>query len=720
MVVKHHTREAGDRRPWAPLLVLILALLVSAAVTFVVARMSARQERQQFAERVGSISRAIDQQLHAYLDILRGTAGMLAATEAEISRERFRAYTEHVGLDRFYPRVRGIGWIPRVPAEGREAFVRAVEAMDLPWFEIWPETGPADSFPLLYLEPQDWQNLAAIGLDMRSERRRRAALERAWETGLPAVSSSVVLKADSPADAQPSFLVFVPVFGGATAAGPESLRGFAYGAFRAGDLLRGVLRGEPLADLDLAVYDGPKVQPERLLYRSAPSTDLRARQETIESIELAGQTWTLRFTSRSTFAAGGAVPFTALAGLLISSLLAAVTWSETRSRHISERAAAELRASRAAVERASRAKDDFTAMLGHELRNPLGAMSSALRLIRLRGGDDPPVERALAVLERQVRHQTRLVEDLLDVSRITTGRIRLNPRIIELNQLARDFLAGAVPPEGPRLVFVPSPEPARIEGDPLRLEQILANLVGNALEYTPREARVTVEVAAEGPEVRLTVSDEGMGISPEALPSIFELFTQAHEARGRSKGGLGIGLALVKELVELHGGRVEAESGGPGEGATFTVHLPRAEAHGSAAEVAVDDDARVEAASEGGARVLVVEDNPDAREMLAELLGMMGHRVAAAEDGVAGLDLALRWRPELAIVDLGLPGISGYEVARRVKEETGDIYMVALTGYGQAEDRDRALAAGFDEHMVKPLEIEELQRVLDHARRAPS
>ena len=370
-------------------------------------------------------------------------------------------------------------------------------------------------------------------------------------------------------------------------------------------------------------------------------------------------------------------------------------------------------AARAEAEAANRAKDEFLAMLGHELRNPLGAISNATHLLVMtesRGGD---TTRARDIIARQVQHLTRLVDDLLDVSRVVAGKVVLRLQPVELAETARRIAALH---GGGRHVIAVDATPVWASADPTRLEQILTNLMANAVKYTQPGGEIAVTVGREREGAVVRVRDSGAGIRPELLPRVFDLFVQGDRSLERSGGGLGIGLTLVRHLVQLHGGTVEAGSEGPGRGSTFTVRLPVlavAPTPADAASAPIAGPAR---------RVLVVEDNDDARETLRNLLHLFGHEVHEARDGDTGVEEARRLAPDVALIDIGLPGIDGYEVARRIRADVPRARLVAVTGYGQPDDLERARAAGFDAHLVKPLDPRQLQEVLaaDPGRSRPS
>lgn len=362
---------------------------------------------------------------------------------------------------------------------------------------------------------------------------------------------------------------------------------------------------------------------------------------------------------------------------------------------------------RRAAERQSHAKDEFLAMLGHELRNPLSAISSATSLIGLAGAGPETVGRAKAIIQRQSQHLSRIVDDLLDLSRAMSGKILLSRQPVEVSTLVNSCLDTfkATGRTGNYQLNV-NLAPGWVDGDPTRIEQIATNLIDNALKYTPSGGAIDIAVANDDDhgQVLLTVRDSGVGIAPDLLPHVFDVFVQGSITIDRSQGGLGIGLALVRRLVELHGGSVDAHSDGASLGSTFTIRLPRAQpAAAPAPQMASGTDS-------GKATVLLIEDNEDGREMMATMLDAFGYSVQQAADGVQGVQMAHIATPDVALVDIGLPGIDGYEVARRLRQsaETCNIKLIALTGYGLAEDQRRVMEAGFDMHLVKPVDIDHL------------
>jgi signal transduction histidine kinase/ActR/RegA family two-component response regulator len=367
-----------------------------------------------------------------------------------------------------------------------------------------------------------------------------------------------------------------------------------------------------------------------------------------------------------------------------------------------------------ALQEADRRKDQFLAVLAHELRNPLAPLRNAVEVMRLRDVDDPGLRSARAIIDRQVQQMTRLVDDLLDVSRITRGKVKLHKEPVDLAVVVARAVEISRPLIDARrhdLTITLPPDPVRLDADAIRLAQVVANLLNNAAKYSMEGGHIFLTVERDRGEAVVRVRDTGVGIPAEMLQQVFDLFTQVDRSEDRSQGGLGIGLTLVKSLVEMHGGSVTAHSDGPGRGSEFTVRLPVLIEVGSADSGLGMNRRRAESSAR---RILVVDDNGDAAESLAMLLRMMGNEVRTTHDGPAALEAARAYRPDVVLLDLGLPRMSGYEVCRRLREEqfANGPLIVALTGYGQDEDRRRTNEAGFDHHLVKPVDPDELREVL--------
>ncbi len=367
-----------------------------------------------------------------------------------------------------------------------------------------------------------------------------------------------------------------------------------------------------------------------------------------------------------------------------------------------------------ALKEGDRRKDEFLAMLAHELRNPLAPICSGLEILKLTENDSDTAENVRSMMERALNQLVRLVDDLLDASRITTGKLQLRKERVELAGVIQnvvDTSRSVIDEHGHKLTIGLPSAPILLDADPTRLAQVFSNLLNNAAKYSEAGGHIALSAELERNQVAVRVTDTGIGIPADHLPGIFEIFAQVDTALDRSQGGLGIGLSLAKGLVEMHGGTIEAHSNGPDSGSEFIVRLPTVVAE-PLPESASNDDAK--ASPTANYRILIVDDNLLASKTTAMVLQAMGHEVSAAHDGIEGMEHAQRFRPDVILLDIGLPRLNGLETARLIREQPWgkSIFLVAVTGYGQEEDRRRSLAAGFDYHMVKPIDFAELRKKL--------
>jgi signal transduction histidine kinase/CheY-like chemotaxis protein len=354
-------------------------------------------------------------------------------------------------------------------------------------------------------------------------------------------------------------------------------------------------------------------------------------------------------------------------------------------------------------------RDRFLAILGHELRNPLGAILLAAQMTDPDGRLESDHAR---LIERQSRHLTRIVNDLLDLSRVVSGKIVIKPQLIDLRRIAQQALQTLEESARVHEVTVElrlPPEPISVSADPVRADQIITNVLTNAIKYTPENGHVIVTLVRDDCHAKVVVEDDGVGIAPERIGTIFELFAQAENAIGRSQGGMGIGLALVRNLVELHGGSIEAASDGVGKGSCFTIRFPLA-----ITEYVAQEPAHAQMAeSMPPRRIVIVEDNTDVRELLRLKLRRLGHEVEAVADGVSGVAAIVGTRPHMALIDIGLPRLDGYQVATQVRAQLGgDVVLIAVSGFGQPEDKRKAAEAGFDDHLTKPADVHDIESLL--------
>jgi signal transduction histidine kinase/CheY-like chemotaxis protein len=375
-------------------------------------------------------------------------------------------------------------------------------------------------------------------------------------------------------------------------------------------------------------------------------------------------------------------------------------------RDVTERKQAEIKA-REAVRR----RDEFLAILSHELRNPLAAISNAVTVLGSGKLDGRMFEKARGVIERQCGQIARLLEDLLDVSRVARRKVELRKECLDLCTViaeAADAVRPQVDAARQTLVVKTAPSPIAVDGDPVRLQQILVNLLSNASKYSQADDKIELSADVDQNEAVISVRDHGIGLSPEMMEAVFEPFVQLQSSLDRAEGGLGLGLAIVDGLVRLHGGTVRAASGGKGKGSEFFVRLPLSKSEPKSRPT------RSMARTDGPLSILIIEDNADVRSMLKTLLEFAGHRVEIAGDGLKGVEMIQTEHPDVALVDIGLPGLNGYDLARTIRAENDcqDVFLVALTGYSQPSDRQRALSSGFDAHLAKPVDLEQLRQIL--------
>lgn len=392
-----------------------------------------------------------------------------------------------------------------------------------------------------------------------------------------------------------------------------------------------------------------------------------------------------------------------------------------------ERAASlEMQNLAAQLSEADRRKNEFLAILAHELRNPLAAIRSSVSVLQRTGNEAEPSGFALGAIERQMLHLVRLVEDLLDVARISRGKLALQRRRIDLREALEQAIEASRPlcEEADQALEIEIPDrPLFVEGDGVRISQAIANILSNACKFSPRGGSIRLSVGIENSHAIVSIRDTGIGIHSDHLPGIFDMFSQIDTGLERTQGGLGIGLNLVKQLVEMHGGRVEARSEGLGMGSEFVVHFPLTAAPDAELPAAAAATASgLQVAEPGALRILVVDDNADAAESLALLLRLEGHQTLVAYDGLEAVETALRELPDVVLLDIGLPRLNGYEAARQIRAGASQvrIRLVALTGWGQEDDRKRSRDSGFDHHLVKPVDAAELLALLESPQRGPS
>ncbi len=832
--------------------------MITLLATYYVRATIQAKDRLRFHNLVQTTSDSIQNRLETYIAMLRATSGLFAASGPDlVTREEFNAFIGGMELQPRYPGIQGVGFTIRVRPEDRAQLVAKMRAAGQPEFRIWPEQERAEYHSIIYLEPVDARNQAAIGFDMFTEPVRREAMERARDQAAPAASGKVRLVQEIDEKPQAGFLIYYPFYIGGEMPKSESERrdrlvGFVYSPFRADDLLAGIFGTESRPRVDFKVFDSADMNSEGLLHDSSLGrAEETPRFAQVVPVEVGGRTWSLAFTTRPEFelVSGSEMPlFILVGGLVISGVLFAVARSQAHARAVAEQAAETLRASEERFNRAfhaspvsmsitrladgkfinvndallatngysreefvgrtsielgvwaepgdrekvarmlsehgavrnietrfrmksgevrtfllsaerielegelcvlmastditerkqvevaraellvreqearreavaaNRMKDEFLATVSHELRTPLTSMLGWSKMLSQGRLDEPARMRAVESIERNARLQAQIIDDLLDVSRIITGNLKLNIQSTNLADVIEAAIDAIRPAADARRIVIEKEidaESSVATGDPNRLQQVIWNLLANAVKFTPPGGHLYVAVRRAGAVLEVEVTDSGQGIDKDFLPYVFDRFRQADSTISRKHGGLGLGLSIVRHIVELHGGTVRALSEGPGRGATFIVTLPAAERREESSELisraaeAYKTNSRILA----GLKVLVVEDEPDTREMIAMLLAQSGATVTTAPSARAALDSITSAKPDVLVSDIGMPDEDGHELIRKIRAmelPEARLPAIALTAYARDEDRRQALASGYHMHVAKPVDPQEL------------
>jgi signal transduction histidine kinase len=756
-------------------LALVVVLVLTALAWHGERANAAKEAQDAFDARATEIAFRIQQRMVAYEQVLRGASALFAASP-QLTRDQWRRYVAALGLERTFPGIQGVGYAVRVPPSEKDGHIRAARAQGFPGYRIRPEGEREEYGVILLLEPFTGENRQALGYDLLSHPASRAAMVQARDTGLAAITRRMSLIQGAAVAPQTGFLMVLPVYaGGASlrtvAERRAALVGWVYAPFRMEDLMRGIF-GEPAADLVMRLYDGGEPAEAALMLAQDTGTArvLPSRFERTTTFYVNDRPWTLYVASLPLFETRieSRRPLVVLlGGILTGGLVFGMLWAlaRTRDRAVSlaadmteanrrlsegivereraerERADALARERRAReeAEAASQAKDEFLAIVSHELRTPLNAIQGWVHILRQ---NEPvgreTVERATAVIQRNVEAQVKLVDDLLDTARIGSGKLKLDMRPVRLAEVIRAAVDGVRPAADAKQIDLRTrlaAAEAEVTGDAQRLQQIVWNLLTNAVKFTPKGGAIEVRLERADARARITVTDSGEGIAPDFLPFVFEPFRQADSSSRRRYGGLGLGLALVKHLAELHGGSVAAASRGMGAGAAFTFELPirpQRVAPASVPRTIGAERAATRGARLEGLRVLAIDDQADARELIAVILEREGarvHAVGSAAAATAYLGGAMSGsRPDVILCDIELPDEDGYAflaTLRRMEEARGvpreaRIPAIALTAYARAEDRERARVAGFAAHVAKPVDPDRLIALIaERARQSP-
>ena len=703
--------------------VFLYGMVITGVTVAVLALTASDRDYKDFTANAGNAEDLVFDRVETSIALLRGTAGLFSSHEDAVTVSSFRAYVQRLALHEQYPGILGIGFSRRVPPDQVAALEQEMRRQGQANFRIWPSEPRDELHGIIFLEPLGRRNRAAIGYDMYTQETRRTAMARARDTAKVAASGVVELVQEIDERKQPGFLIYLPVYEGGTI--PDTveerrnrLAGFAYAPIRAGDFFSSAFSHLEDPRIHVEVYHGRSLNAAGFLFAHGTPAAGPPRFTLTSTVDVGGEPWTLVFQSRTTLAGALIMPLlAALAGIALSLLLAVLVSRESRARAATERAFEHERTARAEAERANAMKDQFLATLSHELRTPINAIVGWAGLLKQMAPGNPRAGEGIEVIDRNAKAQVKLIDDLLDMNRIITGKLRMEMEPVNVVDVVNDALATMVPAaEAKGVVLERSIEapPMTLRGDAARLKQIVANLLSNAVKFTPSGGRVTVSLQREAAHARIVVADTGEGIERSALERIFDRFAQADGSITRRHGGLGLGLAIVRHLVALHGGTVRADSAGIGLGATFTIELPLMETAAGAPVVAPGvSSARY---SLEGLKLLVVDDERDARELIRFVLEEHGAMVRSASSVAEALNAIRAMRPDVLVSDIGMPHHDGYELMRRIRAldplAAKNMVAIALTAYVREEDRAEALRAGYQMYLVKPVRPDELVEVI--------
>ncbi|HEX8736840.1 MAG TPA: CHASE domain-containing protein [Pyrinomonadaceae bacterium] len=585
--------------PKLPFLVLAVSLLISCAATYVFYNGAAKEDSARFRNDVTRLDTNINSKIRTYIAMLKSGRGFVE-TVPEVNRDLFRTYVGSLDLRRNYQGVQGIGYAKRVLSYEAEALALKMEGEGLTNFKVFPQNSAKyDYIAVLYLEPLDERNRRAIGFDVSSEDNRRMTLEKAAATGEPAATGKVFLVVETEEDKQPGFLICLPVYkGDRNPQGAEErkrlLDGYVYGAFRANNFLGEVTKASNAEDIAITIYDSEAADENILAQTHGNVPDPGNYFKSESPIEVAGRKWVVKYKALPAFVAksnSGWTPVIFGSGLVFSLLLFGMTYLESFARRRSEKFTYELKASekekallfekeqkaRRFAEDASRAKDEFISVVSHELRTPLNTIAGWTRILQADNIAPEMKEQALAKIDKNLRIQTKLVEELLDFSQIITGKGDLSSKPVEISGVFENAVADIAAQAGEKEIKIEKENRLngqKVLGDSERLKKAFENVLRNAVKFTAKNGTISTEIKERGETVEMKISDSGRGINPKFLPHIFEGFRQADSSSTRQFGGLGLGLAISRHIIELHGGSIKAESAGEGKGSVFTIKIP--------------------------------------------------------------------------------------------------------------------------------------------------
>lgn len=587
-----------------PYLVLIVSMLITLGATFIFYKSAQAKDNLRFQNEVARVENRLQVLLGAYVAVIKAGRGYIESTE-NLTRQKFSNFVQSLELNKNYRGIQGIGYIKSITAAEQKELTKRMQAEQFPDFKIFPENESLVKQTVIYFEPPEEDNLRLIGFDMAGEISRNRALARARDTSEATATGKINLTLDTESENSTGFLIFVPVFKGKKPETIEerrsSLDGYVFGSFRESSFLQDVQNSISVSDIAVTIYESERASENILAQTAVNSIEVNEGFSTTTELEVAGRKWIVEYHTLPVFAlqsSTGWTPLIFISGLIFSMLFFGITYLESYARVNAEKISSDLQESerekgfllereqleRKRAEEASKAKDEFISIVSHELRTPLNAIAGWTKVLYAENLTPKIKKQALQKIDKNLRTQTFIVEELLDFSQLVSKKINLNQQKTDFSKLFEDAfsqVAALAQDKEIQLIKENSLNGQRVYGDDERLKKVIKNLLANAVKFTPKGGAVTARVEEKDSAIKLTIKDNGQGIKPDFLPQIFERFKQADSSTTRKHGGLGLGLAITRHIVKLHGGSIEAASEGEGKGATFIVKLPCNKTHSS-------------------------------------------------------------------------------------------------------------------------------------------